>query len=186
MISSDSSLLGAMPPRPMLRSSTSAPINSVIASSSRHASRSRTSSRRPYQLDSRAITGRVATSGPRLIRLGEEALQLWTMLRALAHDPGPTRLVGLVVIGPAGGTLELDGLDAGIGLPLGILGILLGEDRNRLGFSLLAGLAQHVALRVGEPVPDRFVHQDRHLGRIESGIDAVFGLLVPSEIEDAR
>ena len=74
------------------------------------------------------------------------------MLRALAQNPGPAGLIGLVVIGFAGGTLELDRLDAGVGLPFGVLGVFLGEDRDRVGFRLLAGLAQNVALRVGKKI----------------------------------
>src|SRR5215831_2482364 len=178
MMSSESSLLGAMPPRPMLRRSTSAPISKVISSSRKHASSVRASSRRPYQWDSVAM--HVVSVG-----LGEEFLQLRAMLRALPQHAGPAGLVGLVVVRLAGGAVELDGLDAGVGLPLGILGVLLGEDRRRLRLGLPAGLAQHVALRIREPVPHRLVDQDRYLGRVEAGVDAVLGLLVPTEIEDA-
>src|SRR5262249_58157402 len=39
---------------------------------------------------------------------------------------------------------------------------------------------------IGEPVQGVFLHQDRHFGGIEAGIDAIFRFLVPAEIEDAR
>src|SRR5262249_61359050 len=51
-------------------------------------------------------------------------------------------------------------------------------------FGLLTRLAQNTALRLGELVPCGLVHQDRHLGGIEDGIDSIFRLLVPTEIED--
>src|SRR5215813_6716513 len=99
MMSSDISLLGAMPPRPMLRESTSAPISNVMMSSSRHASSSRRSSRRPYHWDSFAISRLPARSAEASIGLGKEFLQFRAMLGTLAEDPGPTGFVGLVVIG---------------------------------------------------------------------------------------
>src|SRR5262249_56761363 len=124
-------------------------------------------------------------AGRSSIGLGEEFLQLRAVLRALPDDAGPAGLVGLVAIGLAVGAGERDGLDAGVGLTLGLLGVLLGEDRNRVRLRPLPRLAQDVALRIGELVPDRLVHQDRHLGRVEAGIDAIFRLLVPAEVEDA-
>src|SRR5262245_8350687 len=184
MISSESSLLGAMPPRPTLRESTSAPISKVIVSSSRHASSSRASSRRPYQRDSVAISGPPGRSAAPSVGLGEELLQLRPVLGALTNDPGPAGLVGLVAVGLPDRAVEADGLNAGVGLALGVLGVLLGENARRLGFRLLPRLAQNIALRLGELVPDGLVHQDRHFGGVEAGVDAVLGLLVPSEIED--
>ena len=50
---------------------------------------------------------------------------------------------------------------------------------------MLSRLAQKIALGIGEPVPGGFVHQDRHFRGVEAGIDAIFRLLVPAEIEDA-
>src|SRR5262245_24481919 len=152
MMSSDSSLLGAMPPRPTLRRSTSAPMSNVIVRSRRHARMMSASSRRPYRSDSVAIAACPRTAS---VRLGEEFLQLRPKLRALPDHTGPAGLVRLVMVGFPGGAFELDGLDAGVGLPLGVLGVLLGEERDRLGFRLLAGLAQHRALRLREPVPHR-------------------------------
>src|SRR5262245_64033964 len=162
MISSESSLLGAMPPRPTLRESTSAPISKVIVSSSRHASSSRASSRRPYQRDSVAISGPPGGSAAPSVGLGEEPLQLRTVLGALTDDACPAGLVGLVAVGLPDRAVEADGLNAGVGLALGVLGVLLGENARRVRFRLLPRLAQNIALRLGELVPDGLVHQDRH------------------------
>src|SRR5215472_4211488 len=120
-----------------------------------------------------------------LIGLGEKLLQFCAMLRALADDPRPAGLIGFVVIELSLGALELDRLNAGVSLTFGVLGVLLGENRHRIRFRLLPRLAQNIALGIGEPVPGGFVHQDRHFGGVEAGIDAIFRLLVPAEIEDA-
>src|SRR6476620_8671304 len=187
MMSSEISLLGATPPRPILRSSTSAPMRKVIVSSSKHASSISASSSRSYQYDSLAMPGRRSPDQFAFtsIRLGEKLLHLFTVLRALADHPGPAGFVGFVAIELPGGALELDRLDAGLSLAFGVLGVFFGENRNRVSFRLLSRLAQQVALRVGEPVPGGFVHQDRYFGGVETGIDAVFRLLVPAEIENA-
>src|SRR5215471_5516733 len=133
MMSSEISLLGATPPRPILRSSTSAPIRKVIVSSSTHASSISASSSRAYQCDSRAMPGRRSPGHSLMsICLGEKLLQLCPMLRALADDAGPTGFVGFVVIQFSGGALELDRLDSGLSLALSILGILFGENRHRV------------------------------------------------------
>src|SRR5258705_12450721 len=136
-MSSDISLLGAIPPRPILRRSTSAPISKVIASSRRQAISSRVSRRRPYHWDSLAISAPHGRAANPLVGLGEEFLQLCPLLRALADHPGPAGFIGLVVVGLAGGAVELDGLNAGVGLPLRVLGVLLAEDRHRVRFRLL-------------------------------------------------
>src|SRR5215471_6223423 len=120
-----------------------------------------------------------------LMGLSEEFLQFCSVLRALANDPGPTGLVGFIEIGLSGGALELDRLNAGVGLTLGILGVLFGENRHRIPLRLFSRLTQNVALCLRELVPDGLVHQDRHLGGIEAGIYAIFRLLVPPEIENA-
>src|SRR5262249_2617194 len=187
MISSEISLLGATPPRPILRSNTSAPMRKVIVSSSKHASSISASSSRPYQYDSLAMPGRRSPDQFAFtsIRLGEKLLHLLTVLWALADHPGPAGFVGLVAIELPGGAFELDRLDAGLSLAFGVLGVLFGENRDRIRLRLLTRLAQQIALRVGEPVPGRFVHQVGHFGCIEAGTDAVFRLLVPAEIEDA-
>ena len=67
MISSDISLLRAMPPNPTLRRSTSAPMSNVMISSSKQATSNRASSRRHYQLDGLAMSdppGRAAKPAP--------------------------------------------------------------------------------------------------------------------------
>src|SRR5215470_12343032 len=168
MMSSDISLLGAMPPRPMLRDSTSAPISNGMISSRRHASRSKRSSRRPYHLDSFAISRLPARSAQASVRLGEEFLQFGTVLRTLAEDPGPAGFVGFVVVGLADGAVELDRLNAGVGLTFGVLGVLLGKNPRCLRFRLLARLAQQIALGICELVSYGFVHQHRDLGGIEA------------------
>src|SRR5262245_49550963 len=100
-----------MPPAPMLRNSTSKPIRKVIPNSSRHAIASMPSSRRPYRSESLCIPdlpdgGRV--SPRRLLRLGEEAAQPGPILRALANDAGPARLIGLIEITLGAGGIEGD------------------------------------------------------------------------------
>src|SRR4051794_29863983 len=179
-MSSEASLLGAMPPKPTLRRSTSAPISSVIISNRRHASSSRVSSRRPYQRDSLAISRPCARSTTALICPGEEFLQLRPMLWVLPQDSGPARFVGFIAILFAGCAVELDRLDAAVGLTLDVLGILLGKYRHRIRFSLLPGCTQQVALRISQLVPSGFVYQDRHLGRIKAGVDPISRFLMPS------
>src|SRR5262252_3217580 len=93
-----------------------------------------------------------------LIGLGEELLQLCAMLRALPNDPRPAGLVGFVVIELSVGALELDRLNAGVGLAFGVLGVLFGKNRHRSPFRLLSRLAQEIALGIGEPVPGGLVH----------------------------
>src|SRR5262249_58086931 len=87
-----------------------------------------------------------------LIGLGEELLQLCAMLRALANARRPAGFVGLVVIELSLGALELDRLNAGVGLAFGVLGVLLRENCHRIRFRLLPRLAQKIALGIGEPV----------------------------------
>src|SRR5215831_14756570 len=122
-----------------------------------------------------------APSMAALIGLGEELLQFCAVLRALADDPRPAGFVGFVVIKLSVGALELDRLNAGVGLTFGVLGVLFGENRDRSPFRLLSRLAQKIALAIGEPVPGRFVHQDRHFGGVEAGVDAIFRLLRSEE-----
>src|SRR5262245_66263992 len=87
-----------MPPRPTLRESTSAPISKVIVSSSRHASSSRASSRRPYQRDSVAISGPPGGSAAPSVGLGAELLHLRTVLGPLTDDASPAGLAGLALL----------------------------------------------------------------------------------------
>src|SRR5262249_23174425 len=192
-MSSESSLLGGMPPSPTLRRSTSAPIISVMTSSSPQASTSIASSSRPYQrerVSMKAACSSACAPSPRtgevsLLRLREERLQLRPGLGALADDAVPAGLVGLGDVDLGNARLERDRLHPARRLALRLLLILRRELCRRF---LLAGgacLAQHVLLRVGELVPGRLVDQHRHLGGVEAGIDAVLGLLVPAEVEHA-
>src|SRR5262249_57561276 len=48
-----------------------------------------------------------------------------------------------------------------------------------------ARLGQNIGWSISELVRWGLVHQDGHFGGIEAGIDAIFRLLVPSEIKDA-
>src|SRR5262249_13028758 len=164
---------GGMPPRPRLRSSTSAPIISVMTSSRPHANSSMPSSTRPYQRDKVSIEGlapalapplpageRVGVRGSMTLdspsaphparfarhplpggerkkssRLREQFLQLRPVLRALADDAVPAGLVGLGEVRLGDGGIERDGLHAGVGLALGLLGVLGLEFGDRFGFA---------------------------------------------------
>src|SRR6516165_4769341 len=70
-----------------------------------------------------------APSMAALIGLGEELLQFCAVLRALADHPRPAGFVGFVVIKRPVGGVELDRLNAGVGLAFGVLGVLLRENR---------------------------------------------------------
>src|SRR5262249_201141 len=155
-MSSESSLLGAMPPSPILRSSTSAPMSSVIVRSRRQASSVIASSRRLYQWASLAMPGTPAV----LIGLGEELPQLWPGLRALADHSRPAGFVGFAAIEFSLGAIEPDRLNPRVGLTLGVLRVLLLENRRCICFGLLTRLAQNIALSISELVPCGLVHQD--------------------------
>src|SRR5215470_7788502 len=140
-MSSESSLLGGMPPSPRLRSSTSAPIIRVMISNRLHAAISMPSSSRPYQRDNVSMAAA-------LLRLGEKFLQLRTGLGTLADDAVPAGLIGLGEIGLRRRGIERDGLDAAVGLALGLLGVLGRERGGGFRLAVVGGLAQHGALRV--------------------------------------
>src|SRR5262245_41035891 len=123
---SDTSLLQARPPALTLRSRTSVPIISVVASTSSAATSMSASSRRPYQRDSTVIArphrhpgacrrihhatcsdARVWVEPGHKARddrgfgrparlLRKQFLELGSMLRALADHARPSRLVGLL------------------------------------------------------------------------------------------
>src|ERR1700748_386813 len=121
-MSSDNSLLGGTPPRPMLRSRTSAPIITVMNRSRRPAAAIMPSSKRPYHRDTVSILARVtALSG-----LLEEFLELRPGDGALPDDAVPAGLIGLREIGVRLGRIELDGLNAGGSLTLGFPLVLRG------------------------------------------------------------
>src|SRR6188474_2622376 len=108
------------------------------------------------------------------------------MLRALLDDAGPARFVGLGQVGLAVRAFELDRLDAGL-----LLALDVGRVRGRLEGSRIRldqgrRIGDHLALRGVELAPGRLVDEEGNLGRVEAGVDAEFGLLVPAEIEDAR
>src|SRR5215510_6604476 len=60
----------------------------------------------------------------RPLLLREKFPEFWAVFGALLDDALPPSLVGFRPIGFGCRTLELDGLDAGIGLPLGVFCIL--------------------------------------------------------------
>src|SRR5436190_6564933 len=180
---SEASLLHAMPPSPALRRPTSVPISSVMISTMALASSIKPSRRRPKALDARCIGAFPVWFGGRSLRLGEELPKLRPVLRALLDDAGPGGLVGLGEVGVALRALELDHLDAGLLLLLDLLGVFLVLDGRPVGFDHGRRVGEHLALRVVELGPGVLVDEDRHLGAVEARVDAVFGLLVPAEVE---
>src|SRR5262245_17072271 len=178
---SETSLLQAIPPRPRFRVATSAPISRVMDNSSRQATSIITSKTRPSTAEMRCMS--VPPSRPST-GLGEELLQLRAVLRALLDDAGPAGLVGFVAIGGALGPFELDHRNAG-GFLLGDVGLVLLCRLRRLPLDPCCRIGNHLLLRVAELVPAGLVDQDAHFGAVETGIDAVLGLLMPAEIEDA-
>src|ERR1700687_3639730 len=103
--------------------------------------------------------------------LGEEFAQFWSMLGALADDPVPAGLIGLVPVGCAVGSGEYDGLDAGGGLAPGVLLVLLGEQGRGFSLEAFGGSPQDRFLRIAQAIPGGLVHQHRDLGAVEPGID---------------
>src|SRR3984957_16053672 len=171
-----------MPPAPMLRRNTSAPITTVMNRRSRPAVTTMPSSRCPYHRDRVSI---VAPAFMGLFGLREEFLELRSGRGALADYAVPAGLIGLRQIPIRHRAFEFDRLYAGCGLSLGFLLALFGEQRDSFGFAALGRLAQHIFLRIVQPVPRILVDEHRDFGGVESGIDAVFGFLVPSEVEYA-
>src|SRR3984957_12633201 len=180
-MSSDSSLLGGTPPSPMLRSRTSVPIITVMNRSRRPAAPIMASSKRPYHRESVSIDARVtALSG-----LLEEFLELRPGDGTLTDDAVPPGPVGLRDISVGHRLIELDGLNARCGLTLGFPLVLRREFRDSLGLAALCGFAQHVFLRLAQPIPRALVDEDRHFRGVEAGIDPVLRFLVPAEVEHA-
>ena len=107
------------------------------------------------------------------------------MLRALPDDAGPAGFIGLVDIALGAGGIKLDRLDTGLGLALGVGGVRLGEVAHTRRLAFRSGLLQHRLLLRRQLVPGGLVDDHRDLRGIEARIDAVLGLLVPAEIEDA-
>ena len=134
-------MLTATPPPPTLRDTTSAPIMTVMISSSRHATKTSASSKRPYHSDSRAMPGLTWNEADRSLFLREKFLDLRAVLGALLDDALPASLVGFSPIGFGCRAIELDGLNAGIGLPFRIFRILRTEFAHRFRFSALGRLA---------------------------------------------
>src|SRR4029078_608625 len=156
----------------------------VMSSSRTHAATTSASSRRPYHSDSRAMLE--ITRRKRCLLLREEFPELCAVFGALFDDALPAGLVRFRAVGLSIGTVELDGLNAGVGLPLRVLGVLGGEFRPYFCYSEIGRLAQHGFLRVVQFIPRRLVDEDRDLGGVEAGVDAILRFLVPAEIEDAR
>src|SRR5215207_726841 len=194
-MSSETSALQGRPRVPRLRKSTSPPIASAIARMSAAATSMSASRTRPYQVESCATVGmdplplrRLRRLRPGMTspsrRLREQFLQLRPVLGTLLDDAGPARLVGLLAPVLARRAGDIDDLHAGLLLLFGLVLVLLHDlGLGRLG--LLAGLGQNRALLVSQAVPFALVDEDRDLGRVEAGVDAVFRLLMPAEVEDA-
>src|SRR3954469_1094303 len=169
-------------------SSTSAQIMSVMAKTSAHAARANASSILPYAASSRSIAGRSiagrSIAGRSIIELLRQDLsQLLAVLRARLDGIGPADLLRFLDIRLARGRIEGDGLDAGVGLALGLL--------------LVVGLPEVVLLLVGECLAVEIlarlggqrlvlvgVHHQRYLGIVETGVDAELRLLLPVEVEE--
>src|SRR6476620_5624502 len=128
---SDTSLLQLTPPAPALRRITSAPIISVMMSTSTAASSIRASSNAPNQRGSALMAGPLP--GLPSVRLDEQLLQLRPVFRALLDHAGPARLEGFLAILGRLGVGELDHLDAGGRLLGGFSLVLLGH-LSRLRF----------------------------------------------------
>src|SRR5712671_5849390 len=157
---SDASLLQATPPSPALRRPTSAPISSVMTSTSAQAASISPPKRRPKAPDARCIGPPRAFAGCSL-RLGEIFPELRPVLRALLDDPRPGGFVGLGEEGCAFRALEFDDLNAGLLLALDLLGVLLVLDGRPLCLDHGCGVGEHLALRVVELAPGRLVDEDR-------------------------
>src|SRR5215470_10686053 len=122
---SETSLLQLTPPVATLRRITSAPIISIMTSTSTAASSIRASSNAPYQRDSALMAGPLPR--PFSVRLDEQLLELRPVFRALLDHAGPARLEGLLAILGRLGVGELDHLDAGSPLLGGFSLVLLGH-----------------------------------------------------------
>src|SRR3972149_5984947 len=180
---SETSLLHAPPPKPGLGVKTSAPINSVMASSKKQARTMRRSSRTSKALDSRSMISSTLAWCDCSFGLGEELPELDTVLRALFQNTSPARFIGLCPEGCCVGALEIDHLDARRLLPRDVDFVRLGDLR---GLRLDPGrrIGDDFLLRGVEPVPGILVDQDAYLGAVEAGVDAKLRLFVPAEIED--
>src|SRR5688572_2907720 len=110
--------------------------------------------------------------------LREECPDLRAVLGALLDDAGPAGVISLLQPSVGIGALELDHLDAGGLLPSDVLLVLLGGFRC-LTLDPCGGVADDLLLPVAELRPGALVDQDAHLGAVETGVDAVLGLLVP-------
>ena len=106
------------------------------------------------------------------------------MFGALLDDAVPPGLIGFRPVGFSCRAIELDDLKPGIGLPFRVFCVLRVEFGNRFRFPALGGLAQHGPLGIGQFVPGGLVHEYRNFGGIKSGINAIFCLLMPAEIEN--
>src|SRR3954470_19328788 len=186
-IASEISFDHSSPARPgMMRtflSSTSAQIMSVMPKTSAHAARANASSIVPYAASSRSIAGRSIAGRSIIELLRQDLSQLLAVLRARLDGIGPADLLRFLDVRLARGRVEGDGLDAGVGLALGLL--------------LVVGLPEVVLLLVGERLAVEIlarlggqrlvlvhVHHQRYLGIVETRVDAELRLLLPIEVEE--
>src|SRR3954464_10343106 len=148
---------------------------SVIARRITAATSASASSSFPYAREKASIRRRDASAG-------EQLLQLRPVLRARLDDARPAHLVRAVEILLRRGRVELDRLDAGLRLALRLVlvvllpGLVLRLERDRL-------LHEVVALLRRQRLPLVEVDDQRHLGVVETRVDAVFGVLLPVEVE---
>src|ERR1044071_5515739 len=169
---SETSLLQAMPPIPRLRVATSAPISSVMNSSSRQAASIMASKTRPKTADMRCMslpqTGFQRDFQSDLFdlfrelvseRLGEKLLQFRAVLWTLLDDAGPAGLIGFVAVCGALAPFELDHLNAG-GLLLGDVCLVFLCGFLRLRLEPRCRIRHHLFLRGVQLIPAGLVDQD--------------------------
>src|SRR5262245_57417871 len=174
-MASEISLLHARPATPgmtrTLRSKTSAQIISVMPNTSAQATSANASSSLPYAASARSML------------LREHLLEFGAVHRARLDGVRPADFLRLLDIGPGGRRVEADRLDARRGLALrlllvvGLPEVVLLLVRERLAIEILALRARQSLVLVE-------VDDQRDLGVVEAGVDAVFGVLLPVEVEE--
>jgi hypothetical protein len=117
--------------------------------------------------------------------LRKQRAQFRSDFGALTNFSGPAGLIGLFEIVLRHDWIEADRFDARGCLTRGVLGVGRKKFSRRLGLALVGGLFQDRLLLVVQLIPSGLVDQDRDFSGIETGVDPVFGLFIPSKIEDA-
>src|SRR6187402_642484 len=156
-----------------LRVRTSPQMIATIASSARLATSASASSRVPNRASNRARAPAFTTTTERspAASLRGQRLQLLGELGVGLHRCRPAGVVGLVDVGLGAGGVELDRLDADLFLACRLVLAVLGPEAvhrlQRQRLLVEEGLLLRRELLVGIEV-----HDDRHLGVVEPGIDA--------------